>query len=109
MNSMPSAKWVAGTNAALLGWNVGLLSAFFAAIGIGVGFSRIDIPIAGRLGIGFAFAAAIIVGIVAGSAVARRVKRWFEGRTVQLGYIWLAVLLVVTLLSFPAPFNFVIR
>ena len=106
MTNELASKWVATINAVLLGWNVAMFVAFLVAVVIGVVFANTVGPIRGAVSISVTFASAALVGIVVGCLLGRKVRGWFAVRTSFRNYIWLAILLVTTVLSMPAPFKF---
>ena len=106
--SMPDLykKWVAVINSILVGWNVGLLTSFLFAITLGIVARNIVGPMKESAGIVIVLAVSIVVGATVGFIMAKKLFGWFAQRTTPRGYVWLVVLVAITVLSFPAPFNY---
>jgi hypothetical protein len=101
-------RWVAQTNAALAGWNIGLLSAFLVAIGLVVLFGGGD-GLRDRGALVVALVVSVLVGLALAYVAARRCLPWFARRGRFAAITWLAGLAVLTLLSLPAPFGFLVE
>jgi hypothetical protein len=104
--SPKSAKWIALANSALTGWNVGIISAFLAAILFAIvlnaAVGRIDNP----WEIAATICLSVAAGIFCGYKIARLAMSWFYRRKPSVGYVWFVTLLIITVLIFPAPFRY---
>ena len=95
-------------NALLVGWNIGLLCLLLTGVAIlallagTAGNPTTDTEVV------LIVAVAAVAGVLAGWRSARRVRQWFARQTPARAYLWLAVLGLITLLSLPVPFNFMV-
>jgi hypothetical protein len=106
MNSVASGDTrIAFANAILTGWNVGLIAAFLTVIVLVVLFGGGG-GLQNRTAIALVLLAGLLDGVVLGYLVARRVVAWFARRQPWTARAWLAVLIAVTLMSFPGLFRF---
>jgi Kef-type K+ transport system membrane component KefB len=106
MSTRLAPRWVAITNAALVGWNTGLFCALLSVITIMLGLARLGVAVHSGVGTLLVSAAAVALGVWVGSTTARRLVGWFKRRAPQHGYIWLVLLLIFTALFLPTPFGF---
>ena len=108
MNTEDSPAWATITSASLLGWNIGLVSAFFLAIAVGVISKSFNLSISSNFSITIILLLSVCLGITLGIYAGRKAAKWFKKQSRVKSYIWLILLVLITLLSFPAPFNYVI-
>jgi ABC-type dipeptide/oligopeptide/nickel transport system permease component len=108
MKSNNSLSWVSIMTASLLGWNIGLLTTFLMAIGVGVVSNMFQAPITSKLGISSVLIVSVFVGIVLGIYSGRKTVGWFQNLNKTKCLICFVLLIVITLLSFPTPFVYII-
>jgi len=109
MNNETSPKWAAITSASLFGWNIGLISAFLLAIGVGVISRNLDFPISSKFGITISFLISCCVGLSLGIYSGRKSAKWFMHQGEVRSYIYLILLVIITVFSFPAPFGYIVE
>lgn len=100
--------WVFQIAGALSGWLIFLFNLFLILIGISAILSRWEVKV--ELGSGLFFmelAFAVTVAFVCGIYIGRKTTRWISKKNTTFAYLCLTLLVLVTLLSFPAPFGFV--
>ncbi len=109
MNTKDSPAWATITSASLLGWNIGLVSAFLLAIAVGVISKNFNLTISSNFSVTIVLLLSGCAGITFGIYAGRKTAKWFKKQSRVKSYIWLILLIIITLLSFPAPFNYVIE
>lgn len=100
-------RWSSLLSSILSGWNVGLLAATLISTGLGVvlrNFVQISIDSTSLFLIA---ASSITIGIFLGIVAGRTLFSWFSQRARLSGRIWLIALILLSALSFPAPFSFI--
>ena len=98
--------WSSLVSAILAGWNVGLITTLVIAIGLGGlgSFAQWSGGTRFFLVIGISVAIGVLIGVITG----RKLLTWFRRRTRFSGYVWSILLVIFSILSFPAPFSFVV-
>ena len=103
-----SPQWVALLNAILVGWNIGLLCAVIVGVAILTILANTVGNLQSSIGLVLVLACVVVVGTLAGWFSARKMRAWFVNRSRTRAYVWLAVMVIATLTSIPAPFNFAV-
>ena len=100
-------KWARLLAVGLVGWLVFLFSAFLVIIGISALFNASGLKVTFGSGL---FIVEVVATILISAATciffSRKSHVWFSQAKPKALYITLAILICVTVLSFPAPFMF---
>lgn len=106
---MESPRWVARVSAILLGWNIALISTFLTLISsiilfrnFGIEFSLPDARFFFLVGL------CVLLGLLLGTLSGRASFAWFCRRTQRIAYVLLFILVVFTIVSFPARFTYML-
>ncbi len=99
-------KWVGRISAALVGWNVGVLTAFMTVICMVFLTESIGVAIRGNAAIAVG-SVAIILGILTALLVGWIMTPWFLRKPRGRAYAWLVVLVAITVITMPGPFVYV--
>lgn len=105
-----STAWECRVASALVAWVVLLFSAIFSLIGMSFIAASLNTTI--LVGSDLFVVEAVVSVVMAGISsywVGRLAHRWFARRKPMTVYVWIVILLLIALLSFPAPSTFVLR
>lgn len=105
----PVKSWIAVFSAILSGWNIGLIVAFLILIGLSVGLQQFDVSVVlGDVLSIILISISTITGIIIGAITGKKLLSWFKKRKQIEGYIWLGILILITIFSFPSKFYFTV-
>ena len=109
LQASEAPKWIRLLATGLFGWLVFLFSAFLVIIGISALFNAAGVKVTLSSSL---FVVEIVIALLVSAAacyyLSRKAYSWFSQMRQAILYITTAVLLCITVLSFPAPFMFTI-
>ena len=104
---MTTSRTVPLISASLVGWNLALIVFFLLVIIIGVTVRTLQ----GSLGTTGFIAVAVVslgIGVLLGFMTSKKLLPWFRRQEAPWKYVWLGLLVVLTVVSFPGPFMMVL-
>lgn len=102
--------WICQFTGILSGWVTFLFILLIVFIGISSVLSKLGMNVgigSGSFWIGLALAGTI--GCLGGIYIGRKFSRWICNKNVAVAYLCLTLLVIFAILSFPAPFGFVMQ
>lgn len=104
---LAAPPWVSHLFGVLSDWLIFLFAMFFTLIASSVALKNFDIAV--KVGDAMFFVeiiAAAVVSVFLAGIVGRIATNWLKDQSAFANYLWLGVVILLTLLSFPAVVNF---